>query len=94
VSDHKQHYKELWYWYLTGEHQGGFSRTFERRLAMIRRVSGLPPGQPRCLVSEVAAAGANLDSAERRALTLKGMSEPVGVRIVKNLARADHKRPQ
>jgi len=49
VSDHKQDYEELWYWYLTGEHQGGFSRTFERQLAMIRRVSGLLPGQPRCV---------------------------------------------
>ena len=49
MSKFKEHYEELWYWYLTGDHRGGFSREFERDLARIRRVFGVFPGRPRCL---------------------------------------------
>ena len=46
------------------------------------------------LVSEAAAAGATLPSGEHRELALKGISEPVNVRVVKIPARAEHNQPQ
>jgi adenylate cyclase len=49
MSDTKQLYEELWYWYLTGQNKTGFSAQYEAQVNLYRLVSGLFPGQPRCL---------------------------------------------
>lgn len=45
----KQDLEEVWYWYLTGQNKTGFSRTYERQVALIHTYARLFPGKPRCL---------------------------------------------
>ena len=48
---------ELWYWYLTGEHQHGFPKNYERWKNLNRALYGVLPGNPRCFECNLPLAG-------------------------------------
>lgn len=53
----REHFNEIWYWYLTGENKAGFSDEFLRAASRTQRMFGLLPGTPRCFECNIPLSG-------------------------------------
>jgi adenylate cyclase len=62
LEEQKRFADELWYWYLTGEHNHGLPKSYERMRTINRTLYSVLPGDPRCFECNLplSGTGANL----------------------------------